>query len=365
MNVGAHDFGASIAGRVRNAPDRLLPMLCDRGGSRIRIMAQREIGVRMLTQESTRLVRNLSSPIPGVRRSSAWALGRLGEPVFSAALFAAAESERVDAVRFQMAVSAVACGTTQHEAYGILKAASGRTLCGAYGERTVGGYAGFGEIETRQYWDWAIRSAIEQDTVFNRARAREGCDFEGEREAVLVKALSGLPDDFESLVALWRTAGRRMRLTLTVAKGLHGDPRWIPSLLRSLFSTDIDPGHGFALRAESVIALGRIGAPSVAPLIEKAMTMEALDQEGRPGAGLGIQRSVRESILASLGELQAGQSIAMSYLGNTHSTASGGLYLPAMDALWKSADKVSLRRAAALGGLAGRNASGVLDALSF
>ena len=365
MNVGAHGFTASIAERVRNAPDRLLPVLCDRGGSRIRIMAQREIGVRLLTQGAPRLVSNLESPIPGLRRSSAWALGRLGEPSFRGMLFSAACKERVDAARFQMAVAAVACGEDRNKAFDVLWTAANRTLCGAYGERHVGGYAGYGSTEIRQYWDWSNRYDDTQHIGHSRAPAREVCDFEGEREAVLAKAIGGLPDDFDALATLWRTAGRRMRLTLTAAKGLHGDPRWVPSLLQSLFSTDIDPGHGFALRAESARALGRIGVPSVVPLLKKAIDMEALDQEGRPGSGLGIQRSVRETMLAALGELQAGQSITMSYLGNTHSSASGGLYLPAMDALWKSSDVSLLRRLAVRGDLVGQNASGVISALSL
>ena len=145
--------------------------------------------------------------------------------------------------------------------------------------RTVGGDVGFGEVEFRQYWGWAIRSVIKQDTVTFRARAREGCDFEGERGAVLAKAMSGVP-------------------------------------------------------AEVVRSLWRHGIPAMAPLLKKTMPLEALEHERRAGARLGIQRSIREAILASLGELQAGQSVAMPYLGNADSTASGGLYLPAMDALW-------------------------------
>tara|TARA_B110000495_G_C22769754_1_gene450501 strand:- start:330 stop:683 length:354 start_codon:yes stop_codon:yes gene_type:complete len=91
--------------------------------------------------------------------------------------------------------------------------------------------------------------------------------------------------------------------------------------------------------------------------------MEALDQEGRPGAGLGIQRPVRRYLLAALGELQCSADVLAQYLGNTHGSAEGGFYLPAMDALWKVGDSKCLRRSLDGPEFVAANALGVLVAL--
>ena len=126
-----------------------------------------------------------------------------------------------------------------------------------------------------------------------------------------------------------------MRLTLCKAMGLHGSPLFAGRLVDCLRSMSVDPGHGFALRMESAIALGRLGFSLNRTVLVQALENEALDFEGRPGAGLGVQHSVRSHILAALGELQAAPNVLCQYLGNTHGSADGGFYLPAMDALWK------------------------------
>jgi hypothetical protein len=82
----------------------------------------------------------------------------------------------------------------------------------------------------------------------------------------------------------------------------------------------------------------------VGKVLEHGLTVEALEFEGRPGAGLGIQFPVRSSILAALGECGASRSAPTlsGYLSNTHGSAMGGFYLPAMDALWKIGDPTAL-----------------------
>jgi HEAT repeat protein len=69
----------------------------------------------------------------------------------------------------------------------------------------------------------------------------------------------------------------------------------------------------------------------------RALEDEALEYEGRPGAGLGIQIPVRSVLLYALGEAGAHDQIGLliRYLSNTHGSVMGGFYLPAMDALVK------------------------------
>ncbi len=364
MNMIANRLNRSVLGRMGGVPDRMLAILGDRGPVQIRIAAQREIGSRGLCSERKTLIRDLSSSVPGVRRSSAWALGQLSVSGDSEKLRDAAEQERVDSVRFELCVAAVRCGHSPSAAYAVVEQASMRELVGAYGSRRVGGYAGYGEEVLRQYWEAAL-TQTDGGHISSHARAREECGFEAaDRDQIIQQALRGDPSFMSPLQNLWVTSGRRMRLTLTMAKGLHGDPRWIPSLLSSLFSVDVDPGHGFALRSEAALALGRIGVPAVGPQLLKAIEFEALDQEGRPGAGLGVQRSVRSCLIAALGELQAAEGALAGYLDNTHGNATGGLYLPAMDALWKVGDRQPLAEASRRGGIAAANAQGVLAAMS-
>ena len=118
---------------------------------------------------------------------------------------------------------------------------------------------------------------------------------------------------------------------------MHGDPRAVPALRATLRAIDVDPGQGFAGRRLSGEALGRIGDPGAGPLLARALEDEALDYEGRPGAGLGVQFPVRSVLLVALGEAgaRAQAGLLAGYLSNTHGSALGGFYLPAMDALWK------------------------------
>jgi HEAT repeat protein len=351
-------------GWIRTAPDHLIRLAGDRERPQIRIMAQREIGLRTLLESHPTLLNGLASNVPGVRRSAAWALGRCGQFTDAESLLAAVQNERVDVVRFAMGMAAVNCGADALDVRAHLERASRRQMKGAYGARDVGEYAGFGLREIADCWGLLELSAHTTRNDF-RARAREVLGFDDDnRDSVIRLALVSDPADFDVLKGMWRTSGRRMRLTLTRAKGLHGDPRWIPSLLQSLFAMDVDPGHGFALRSEAALALGRIGVPSLGHNLVHALEVEALEQEGRPGAGLGIQRSVRTALLAALGELQSNPKALVQYLDNTHGTAGGGHYLPAMDALWKVGATTDLRRVGEGKGMAADNAKAVLAALS-
>ena len=121
------------------------------------------------------------------------------------------------------------------------------------------------------------------------------------------------------------------------AFGLHGDPRWLPALSKAIRDVRAGPGRGFAWRRLSAVSLGRIGSPEAAKAVVQALTTEAREFEGKPGAGLGIQYPVRSLLLWALGEIGADHTAPMlaDYLGDISGTAMGGFYLPAMGALLK------------------------------
>ena len=159
----------------------------------------------------------------------------------------------------------MACGVASQEAWTVLEHAARRSLRGGYGERKMGWYAGFSLENCRDLWSLGTGPDL-GDFSINRACAREALGFDPEDRATILRlALCADPRDFQLLSGLWAGAGRRMRLVLTAAMGLHGDPRWVPRLVGSLRSMDVDPGHGFALRSEAALSLGRIGLPGLAP----------------------------------------------------------------------------------------------------
>jgi HEAT repeat protein len=145
---------------------------------------------------------------------------------------------------------------------------------------------------------------------------------------------------FEALAAQLKTAGRREQHAIFAALGITGDPRALPILIGALRATDVDPGRGFTQRRLAATAIGRIGLRRASPVLLRALSDEALDFEGRPGAGMGIQYPVRTNLLWALGEIADPAAIPtlISYLGNTSGSAFGGFYLAAMDALWKFGD---------------------------
>lgn len=363
MNMIENRFRAGLHGLMSRASDQMLIAILRRRSPNTRTMAIRELGLRERDNPRGTLGDFLTNAVPGVRRSAAWAIGRSASKAEGARLLHLAKNERVDMVRFSQAMGAVACGISTQDAWAVLEHAAKRSLRGGYGERRMGMYAGFSPENCKDLWDLGT-GPNQGDFFIRRASAREALGFEPEDRATILRlALCADPRDFELLSGLWAGAGRRMRLVLTAAMGLHGDPRWVPRLLGSLRAMDVDPGHGFALRSESALALGRLGLPGVASSLVVGLEMEALDQEGRPGAGLGIQRPVRRYLLAALGELQCSADVLAQYLGNTHGSAEGGFYLPAMDALWKVGDSKCLRRSLDGPEFVAANALGVLVAL--
>jgi HEAT repeat protein len=160
-------------------------------------------------------------------------------------------------------------------------------------------------------------------------------------------------------------AGRRERHALVTALGQHGSLAGLPLLVDALQAVDVDPGFGFTARQQAGLALGRLGCPQARGPLRRALTDEALDHEGRPGAGLGIQRPVRASLLLALGSCGQPQAAAelAPYLGNTHGSALGGLCFPAMDALWRLGDPAPLHAWLGAEEIAAANAIGLIVAL--
>ena len=347
---------------ARRSTDDLVAITLAATGWR-RALAIRALGIRSEGGFRPELIQLLGDSVPAVRRHTAWAMGNSCKRELGPRLLACAREERVDMVRFSMAAAAIRCGGDPHDVAAVVMNAAQRSMVGAYGRRVTGGSAGFDLDTCGGLWRQpCVQGTLEFSDARERAREVLGFDADN-REAVIALGLSADPRDYALLSGMWMAAGRRMRLSLVMAMGLHGDPRWLGPLLRILGSLDVDPGHGFALRAEAATALGRLGLYGAVQPLVVALTNEAMDHEGRPGAGLGIQRSVRSNILGALGELGGPESVFLDYLGNTHGNATGGFYLPAMDGLWKRGCCVSVARLLKGEAVAAANALGVLGAI--
>jgi HEAT repeat protein len=366
MHVIPDHFSESLLRQFGNIPDRLLRILFRRGGEFQRVHVIRRVGARREQNWRSALRDGLKDQSPAIRRNSASALGSIGSRLDAQQLIERAETERCDTVRFHLVLSAVRCGIESSRAWAVLDAAANRRIRCAYGERSTGSISGWSKVSLEGFWASSGASGSLQQGSAAPALSRARTAIQGntdDREAVLAIGLWANQQDAELIESLWSTAGRRMRLILCRAMGLNGDPRFYRRLVACLESVDVDPGHGFALRSEASIALGRLGlARAVKPLV-RALETEALEHEGRPGAGMGIQRSVRTHVLAALGELQAAPDVLRGYLGNTHGSAQGGFYLPAMDALWKHGNGAGLRELMSHTDLVAANALGVLHAI--
>lgn len=323
----------------------LLPRIVRRGGLGLRIRALRQMGVCTEFESSVFLRDALSGQAPGVRCAAAWSLGWRGDPSHAPELLRAAALERCDGVRWAMAIGAVRCGAAAAPAWEVIRSGSERTLFTWSGCRQPGSLLGFGLMEARDHWRVALAFDGEPTELPQpipvaslRAQSLSRCLADpDDRQALMDLAVFQHPDDWPVIAGRLNHQGRRMRHAVTDAMGVHGDPRSVEALLRVLHAVDVDPGHGFSARARAARALGLIGMPTVRAHLIRALDDEALDHEGRPGAGMGIQTSVRTTILAALGEVGASGAadVLAGYLANTTGTACGGFYLAAMDSLVK------------------------------
>ncbi len=338
-------LGDWLRGGIENQPLEQVIRALQADSAPRRVRAFREMGARAHRGADEILEQGLKDPVPGVRRAAGWALGWREDSWAGVSLLRAARSERCDAPRWTMAVAAVRCGVGVLEAWSVVEAAARRQLHTFSGPRAPGPLAGVGVSDMDLLWTAALSPGsanprellpVDKEAARVGARARVSEDPE-DRQALLDLAVFEHPDDLDLLLNAMGSQGRRMRHTAAAAIGLNGDPRGYSALLDVLRAIDVDPGHGFAGRAAAAKALGRLGLPEAARPLATAMRDEALDHEGRPGAGLGIQRPVRASMLHALGEVGEGSKgrLVAGYLGNTSGTSTGGFYLPAMDALVK------------------------------
>lgn len=339
----------------------------------LRARAARALAERPEPEAARPLPALLQDPIPAVRRAAALGLGlrKIGLEV----LLSAAAKERCTTVLLALLAASVRAGGPLTDALARVEAHGGRTLQTARGPRAPEAAVGFGPhvcrqellrlLDPRAVPDGVPRG-IERAALRSELAALIDRDPAGAgRQALEDLAAQAHPADLARFDD--KRAGRRGGHSQLIARGLHGDPRSLPMLLDQLDRMDVDPGRGFAQRRFAAVAIGRLGLPTASERLVRALETEALEHEGRPGAGLGIQYPVRTNLLWALGEVQAfdAAKVLCGYLGNLHGSALGGFHLPAMGALWKlGAPAVPPLVAVARGeGEAAINAVGVLEAL--
>ena len=243
-----------------------------------------------------------------------------------------------------MAAASVRCGESVAVGWAAVEAGTQREMATFYGSRRMADAIGAGVSAQAHRWSLLLQpdgdhhapqSLTPQPMQQLRQQALAGLKRDPEdRRLLKILGAQQHPEDFSVLQR--SPTGRRTRHVAAEALGMHGDPRALPVLAGTLKAIP-DPGQGFASRRVAGEALGRLGCPEAGPMLARALEQEALEFEGRPGAGLGVQFPVRSVLLVSLGESGASDQgrVLAGYLSNTHGSALGGFYLPAMDALWK------------------------------
>ena len=299
----------------------------------------------------------LGSPIPALRAAAADGCPNAGQ------LLGALEVERCASVAGVLAARSIQRGADPVQVQALLERRVLVHLSTPAGMRTPEATLGLGIGEPKE--DLILALQPREDALTALERASPGPAL---WQAIEALSMHRQPQDYSRLTDLFTSAGKRGQNSLLLAMGRLGDPRALPMLQDNLARMDVDPGRGFAWRRLSALAIGRIGDPSAAPSLQRALEVEALEHEGRPGAGLGIQFPVRAVMLWALGELQDPESaeVLAGYLDHTSGSALGGFHLPAMGALYKlgAAARPVLERVAALGSeQAQGHARGVLEAL--
>jgi HEAT repeat protein len=289
----------------------------------------------------------LADPVPGVRRAAARGLGWAGGAVDRDALHGALIAERTDTVRAALAGACIRAGADPDDVLAWVRHRSSREVATFHGPRKPGAVTGSGPTEAeRAVWAEIGRAgpgpARLRDEVIAEGLAALEADPHGPGAKDRLPGLAAqAPEGLrERLKALEQGAGRRSEHTFLEALGWLGDPAVMPRLRDALRATDADPARGFAHRKLAAVAIGRLGDPEALRELEAALEREALEFEGRPGAGLGVQFPVRNLLLWAMGEIGApGAAPTLAgYLENTHGSATGGFHLPAIGALAKLGD---------------------------
>lgn len=322
-----------------------------------------------------------TSESAGIRRAAAACVGHLGNPDGRDACLRGLAVERTESGALAFAVAAVRCGAGAEGVAAGLAARSARKVSTHTGARAPLSAAAVMPME-EIFWANLVMPGAPRSSgaVCPRDELRQhylatmrGCDLGSEPFDVQKDALWRLgflqhPDDTAVLLAAEHTLGRRAGHDWLLALGRTGDPLVIPALLAALRARDIDPARGFTQRRLAAIGLGVAGLREWAPALIAALADEKHDFEGRPGAGLGIQFPVRSAIYWALGEIGDPRAIPslISVLDDTHGSAFGGFYLPAVDALFKIGPAaIPALRAVLRSGteVAHANAAGALSAI--
>ena len=350
-----------------------------RGGESYSIQCFRHLGERGDVGVLPFLLPFLTAERAATRRAAAACVGNLGLPGGAESLLRGMRAERTDTGMLAFAVAAVRCGADPVPLEGALVRHDARSVMTDGGLRAPGAAAavtplaalfwstlGDGAADVRQV---VPRPALRQRRLAACANVPDpSSGVEPEAGGILALALLQHPDDTRLLLEAERDLGRRAAHTRLLALGRTGDPLVIPTLLAALRARDVDPARGFTQRRLAALGLGVVGLRETTPPLLAAISDEKHDFEGRPGAGLGIQFPVRSAIYWALGEIADERAISalVAVLDDTHGSAFGGFYLPAMDALIKIgvAAVPALRRVAAHGSdVARANASGALAAI--
>jgi HEAT repeat protein len=298
------------AGDLDRAGPDVLRTVLRHGAPRARIATARVLG-----KDPAALRAWLADPVPGVRREAAHALGVGAQAADVPRLQDRLDAEPTDSVRFDVGVALVRCGVSPDGVRSALAERANPTIPTIDGPRSALGAVGPEATTTEWRFDRAI--AEPSDDLVVRALRREITAGE--------------------LAAIVRGDARRVRHVAIDALGALGDPAGLATLEGVLEDTDADPGFGFRSRRTAAFAIARIGDPTMLGSLAKAIEREALDHEGHPGSGLGIQAPVRAALLYAIGEIGnvAGARLLAGYLAHTHGSALGGLHLPAIGALVK------------------------------
>jgi len=295
----------------------------------------------------SRFLEALVAEVPAARRVGSLGLGRLGRGEDKAQLWDRLQEERVEAVRLALAVAWVRCGGKTKGALDLLSLRVGPGLAA---KPTM--------------WADELRDVLETDP--GDLRDRLDSDPGGGREVLLQLCGHQWPEDVGRIHRVWQAAGRRGEHACLEATGRLGCPSGRSSLVDGLDEMHVDPGRGLAHRRISAEALGRLGLPEGFRPLKRALFAEGATL-GEPGAGLGVQFPVRETVLCALGELQDRRAIPLflGWLGGEVERPQDELRLPAMTGLWKLGEAAvpALEATSRKSGPAARSARAVLSAI--
>ncbi len=334
----------ALRDRLLGPPERAghhqLGRILRRGSPSLRIRAARAIAT---SADPGPLADLLQDPVPGVRRAAARGVGWRGARADLQATLDALAAERTDTVRAALAAAAVRCGADLDDIEQRVHSAAERRLGTWYGPRCPGRVTGSGGAEaTAAMWLELGRHSAgaprTRDELLARWRQVADDPHAADARRDLARIATHAGDELRGwLDDHWSALGRYGEHAFIEALGWHGDPRHTSRLVALLRAMDTDPGRAFHHRHLAATALGRLGDPSTSGELLAALEREALEFEGRPGAGLGIQFPVRNTLLWALGEVgdPAAAPVLTRYLENTSGSATGGFHLPAMAALVK------------------------------